>query len=92
MSISDLMRTPVETVQGSCTIADAARAMLKHSVGALVIADASRRPTGIVTDRDLVTMISEGLDPKQATRSIPWRGDRSSRPTLTTTSRASRSK
>jgi CBS domain-containing protein len=67
MSISDLMRTPVQTVQGSCTIADAARAMVKHSVGALVIADASGRPTGIVTDRDLVTMISEGLDPKQAT-------------------------
>lgn len=67
MAISDLMRTPVQTVQGSCTIADAARAMVKHSVGALVITDASGGPTGIVTDRDLVTMISEGLDSKQAT-------------------------
>lgn len=64
MSIADLMRTPVQTTQASATIAEAARQMVKHSVGALVIIEGSR-PVGLVTDRDLVTMVSEGMDPNR---------------------------
>ncbi len=67
MSLSDLMKTPVQTVPPSCTIADAARRMIQHSVGALVVQEAGESaPTGIVTDRDLVRLVSEGLDPSQA--------------------------
>lgn len=68
MSLADLMKTPVQTISTSGTIAEAARKMVEHSVGALVIAEsASSKPIGIVTDRDLVRMISEGLEPDKAT-------------------------
>jgi CBS domain-containing protein len=41
--------------------------MTMYSVGALLIADSPQaKPVGIITDRDLVKMIGEGLDPKVA--------------------------
>jgi CBS domain-containing protein len=47
---------------------EAARQMLDHSVGSLVITEPSgATPLGIVTDRDLMLMIAEGLDPSEAT-------------------------
>ncbi len=59
---------PVETVIETCTIIDAAKRMIKHSVGALVITDETGRvPIGIITDRDLVVLVSEGMDPNSAT-------------------------
>lgn len=68
MSLSRLARGSVATVEPSCTLSEAARHMTMLSVGALVIADApGSRPVGIITDRDLVKMIGEGLDPKVAT-------------------------
>jgi CBS domain-containing protein len=68
MTLAELARRPVRTVEPSCTLREAARLMIRYSVGALVITDSTgSNPTGIVTDRDLVVMISEGLDPEQAT-------------------------
>jgi CBS domain-containing protein len=68
MTLAELAHRPVRTVEAGCTLIEAARLMIRHSVGALVITDPSgTRPTGIVTDRDLVVMISEGLDPEGAT-------------------------
>lgn len=49
---------PDESVQ------EAARRMDARSVGTLVILDAQRRPTGIISDRDLVVrVLAEGKDP-----------------------------
>ena len=68
MSLAQLTQQPVQTVQASNTVAEAARLMCKHSVGALVITDATEvTALGIITDRDLVWMIAEGLDPRTAT-------------------------
>jgi CBS domain-containing protein len=68
MLLSDFPRRPVHTVRASTTIAAAARLMCAHGVGALVITDDSdETPLGIITDRDLVWVVSEGLDPKVAT-------------------------
>jgi CBS domain-containing protein len=68
MSLTQLTMVPVRTVQPSTTVAEAARVMCDHAVGALVITDASEvTPLGIITDRDLVWMIAEGLDPRHAT-------------------------
>jgi CBS domain-containing protein len=67
MSLSRF-RGPVATAKPTCTLHEAARLMTLFSVGALVIADSPRdKPLGIVTDRDLVRKIGEGLDPKVAT-------------------------
>jgi CBS domain-containing protein len=68
MSLNSLARGSVATVEPGCTLREAARQMTMLSVGALVIADSPQAaPVGIITDRDLVKMIGEGLDPKVAT-------------------------
>jgi CBS domain-containing protein len=67
MHVSELGPRPVETVAATSTIAEAARLMCARSVGALVLTDESgETPIGVITDRDLVWMISEGLDPRTA--------------------------
>ncbi|MDJ0851047.1 MAG: CBS domain-containing protein [Myxococcota bacterium] len=68
MSLLALTRKEVLTVEPHTTLLGAARTMMEHSVGALVVSDASGEvATGIVTDRDLLYMVSEGLDPKETT-------------------------
>jgi CBS domain-containing protein len=68
MSLTELLRRPVFTVRQSATVATAARLMCTRSVGALVITDDSdETPLGVITDRDLVWMVSEGLDATVAT-------------------------
>jgi CBS domain-containing protein len=68
MSLAQLTLPRVRTILPSATVAEAARLMCEESVGALVITDASAvTPLGVITDRDLVWMIAEGLDPQQAT-------------------------
>jgi CBS domain-containing protein len=67
MSLTDLTRKPLYTVQPTDKVAHAARLMCDHAVGALVISDESGvTPVGVITDRDLVWMIAEGLDPRVA--------------------------
>jgi CBS domain-containing protein len=67
MSLTELTQKQVYTVQPADTVARAARLMCDHSVGALVITDETGvTPLGVITDRDLVWMIAEGLDPRVA--------------------------
>ena len=68
MSLAEYAKRPLRTAEGSCTVRAAARQMIDCSVGALVITDASdTTPLDIVTDRDLVALLAEGLDPDKAT-------------------------
>jgi CBS domain-containing protein len=68
MNINDIVGRPVRAVRPSNTLVEAAGLMCRHSVGALILTDESEEtPLGVVTDRDLVWMISEGLDPATAT-------------------------
>ena len=41
MSLAELTRKPVRTVESSCTLIEAARQMIQHSVDALVITEPS---------------------------------------------------
>ncbi|MGH0029862.1 MAG: CBS domain-containing protein [Myxococcota bacterium] len=67
MPLSRLARSSVATIPPSCPLSEAARLMTMLSVGALVIAESPKdEPVGIVTDRNLVKLIGEGLDPKLA--------------------------
>lgn len=67
MSLAELAQRPLVTVKPSDTLAAAARLMCERSVGALVITDDSgETPLGIITDRDLVWMVAERLDPNVA--------------------------
>lgn len=51
-----MSHTPV-TIAGDATVASAATLMRDHDVGSLVVVD-DARPTGIVTERDLVTKVA----------------------------------
>jgi CBS domain-containing protein len=57
MKIADISTVRVRIGHPDQPLADAARAMRDHAVGALVIvarSDPKRRPVGILTDRDIV--------------------------------------
>jgi signal-transduction protein with cAMP-binding, CBS, and nucleotidyltransferase domain len=60
----DVMAKRPVTVPAYCTIQQAAVAMGRAAVGAVVIVDEDRQPLGIVTNRDLVVRaLARGLPP-----------------------------
>ena len=65
--IAEVVQSPVATVEPGFTVRQAAKLMDERSVGALVIVDAAEHPQGIITDRDLVVLLAEGVDPDAAT-------------------------
>ena len=68
MSLLSFTHRPVSTIDLSSSVAEAARRMYQHGVGALVIVDASDGlPVGVFTDRDIVAMIADGKHPQEAT-------------------------
>jgi len=63
MSLTKFTQRTVHTVDRSGNVVDAARKMIEASVGALVITDPKAvAPVGIVTDRDLLVVVAEGMD------------------------------
>ncbi len=49
----------VVTVSPTATLAEAARTMVDHRIGAVVVADAAEQLLGIVTERDLTKAIAD---------------------------------
>lgn len=67
MHVRDVMTTPVDLVDATISLAEAAKMMRDDDVGALPIGD-SDRLVGILTDRDIVVRcLASGGDPKVAT-------------------------
>lgn len=64
------MSSPVLTATPSDTLADAAARMNEQRVGSVVVVD-GRRPTGILTERDLIRFAAAGHDPA-ATKVSEW--------------------
>jgi CBS domain-containing protein len=62
MQVSDIMRRGVVTVDGRDTFASAARVLRDHGISSVVV-KGDRGPVGIVTERDFVALIADGLDP-----------------------------
>jgi CBS domain-containing protein len=57
-------KAPVMTFPPDATVSTAVRAMSEKNYGAAVVVDASRKPVGIVTERDFMRrLIDKGLDP-----------------------------
>lgn len=64
MQAKEAARKPPATIGRDHTITEAAQAMDRLVVGALVVVDADGRPVGIVTDRDLaVRALAHRLSP-----------------------------
>jgi CBS domain-containing protein len=62
MQVADIMHREVVTVGPDETLAGAARVLSEHQISSVVV-QGMKGPAGIVTDRDLVTAVAEGLDP-----------------------------
>ena len=65
--LGELSIKPVVTIAPDATVQEAARLMRTKKVGALVVT-ASRKPIGILTDRDItVDVVAAGSDPATTT-------------------------
>ena len=70
MTISDLCKRVVVTIRRDATAEDAARIMRASHIGNVIVVDAAetRKPVGIVTDRDIaVEVVAQGFVPAQTT-------------------------
>ena len=62
--VREAMSSPVVTVQENDSVAEAARVMKEHGIGAIIVQGGDSNPVGIVTERDLVyRVIAEGSPP-----------------------------
>lgn len=78
--MADLTRPGLPAVEPGDHLADVARRMRHDRVGAVVVM-ASGRLVGIVTERDLMRAVADGVDPERAPASErmtpePWTIDR----------------
>jgi len=66
MSIGKICTREVYLAEAEESSYIAAQRMREHSVGTLVVLDKDKKPSGIVTDRDLVMkVIAQGKDPSE---------------------------
>ena len=64
MIAKNIMKTKVITVSPSAPITEAALLMRDEDIGALIVADDTEKPVGIITDRDIViSVLAENKDP-----------------------------
>jgi CBS domain-containing protein len=81
MQVGDIMSRNVVTVSADDTFAEAAKVLREHRISSVVV-KADGGVSGIVTERDFVNLVADGLDP--ATTKI---GDRMTRDVATVESR-----
>jgi CBS domain-containing protein len=62
MKVSDIMHRDVQTVSAEDTFAVAAKVLRDHRISSVIVKDGDR-PSGIVTERDVVALVADGLDP-----------------------------
>ena len=63
--VKDIMSRDVKTIGARATVLDAAKAMAKWKIGALVIVEGGS-PVGIVTEGDISRTVAEGSEPGRA--------------------------
>jgi CBS domain-containing protein len=57
LSISDILRKKLESVEDTTSIQEVAKKMKARDVSSLVVVDPNGKPVGIVTERDIVTKV-----------------------------------
>jgi CBS domain-containing protein len=77
MQLTDVMSTALVSVTPQTRIGDAARRMVESDVGAAIVLAEDDDLVGVITERDLLRCVSEGIDP-----AVPV-GDRMTRHVLT---------
>src|SRR4051794_11775669 len=61
MQVTDVMATQVISVAPDTEIRDAARRMVDAEVGAAIVLDPAAELIGVITERDLLRCLSEGI-------------------------------
>ena len=61
MIVGDLVKRKPVTSTKDATLAEIARLMKENEVGSVVIVDERMRPVGIITERDVVMAIADGI-------------------------------
>jgi len=65
IKVRDIMKRNVITVDPDLTISDVAKVMTNNKIGSVVVLDKGMRPSGIVTDDDIVSLIAAGKNPRR---------------------------
>ena len=66
MQVGDIMTSDVKTAETTASLSEAAKILHQNKISSVIITEAGRI-AGIVTERDLVNVVAEGLDPGQTT-------------------------
>ena len=66
MLVGEIMHSDVKTASTSDSFADVAKTMRTHGISSVVVLD-GQKLQGIVTERDIVTLVAEGGDPNTTT-------------------------
>lgn len=64
MHVAEIMQTNVKTASPDATFAEVASLLHDNRISSVVVMEGGRL-AGIVTERDLVNMVAEGLDPRE---------------------------
>ena len=64
MQVGDIMTRDVKTANASDTFADVARTLHDNRISSVIVMDEGKL-AGIVTERDLVNVVAEGVDPRE---------------------------
>ena len=70
ISVRDIMTVNVKTAHPDAIIIEVIRKMTKFEVGSVVIIDSSKRPVGIVTERDILRKVVEPRLPVDIVRAL----------------------
>jgi len=57
MTVSDIMRKKLETIEETASVQKTAQKMKERNVSSLVVVDMNGKPQGLVTERDLVRKV-----------------------------------
>ncbi len=64
MQVGDIMTRDVKTVPPAASLADVARVLHDNRISSVIVMG-DGAPAGIVTERDVVNVVAEGLDPNE---------------------------
>ena len=62
MQVGEIMKTDVKTASEGQSFADAAKLLHDHGISSVIVKDGDDL-SGIITERDLVNVVADGLDP-----------------------------
>lgn len=67
VTVANLVTQAPVTLPPTATLAEAARTMVEHKMGSVVVLDDASAPIGILTERDLLRVMAEDGDPHART-------------------------